>query len=138
MNYILIVGVIGIIVVIGVAAYFMLGKKDEDIKDGKYRPKEGRGTFIVISKNKVELWGEENKPPPQTSDIFKVSDIDIVKSDMKVDINGDKKFAYGSTVPLQGKIIYLAQSSSGDIIFYSKEGNDLVRVPEMPNFIKVE
>ncbi len=137
MKYILIAG--GVIVIIAVvAAYFMLGKK-EGIKDGKYIPKDGtRGGFIVVSKNKVEFWAEEIKPPPRTSDIFKVFDFDIVKTDMKVDINGEKKIVYRSTLPIDGSIVYLAQSSPGNILFYIKQDNDLVRITEMPEFIKAE
>lgn len=134
MNYMLIFGVIGLIAVVALVSYFMLGKT-EGIKDGKYA-NEGQRLYITISKNRVQFWVDER----QTGSFTKFLDFDIIKSDMKVSIEGKERVAYVSTTPIDRKSFYIAQSPSDVLFFYTLKNGVLEQIQEKEfnNLKKVE
>ena len=123
MNILLIVGIIGLIVVIALVAYFMLG--DKGIKDGKYSNGDSRYYFI-ISKNRVQLWTDES----QSGTFTEFLDFDIVNSGKKVSIDDKERVLYSSTTRIDGKPFYIAQSSSGVLYFYTERDGSLIQVQE--------
>ena len=124
MNILLIVGIIGLIVVIALVAYFMLG--DKGIKDGKYSNGDSRYYFI-ISKNRVQLWTDES----QSGTFTKTLDFDIVNSGKKVSIDDKERVVYSSTTLIDRITLYIAQSpSSGVLYFYIERDGSLIQVQD--------
>ena len=119
----LILGVICLIALIAVIAYFMSGS--EAIKDGKYA-NEDPGYYFIISKNRVQLWGDE-----RNGTFSKGLDFDIAKSDMKTTIDGKERVVYVSTTEIQGtRPLYIAQSPSDVLYFYIERDGSLIQVED--------
>ncbi len=136
----LIVGIIAFIVVIVVVAYkykSLLDKKEEEnkkrlegIKDGKYIRIDTPQMWIIVSNNKVEMWGTERDETFVAYEFFITPNNDQTK----VNIDGEELYTYMSTNSISNQTIYLAQSSSGKIVFYNRNAN-LVLTPTM-TFVK--
>ncbi len=137
----LIVGIIAFIVVIVVVAYkykSLLDKKEEEnkkrlegIKDGKYILPGNPQAWIIVLNNKVEIWVTE-----RNIDTYKEIEFFITPNNdqTKVNIDGEELYTYMSTNRIDNQNMYLAQSSSGKIVFYNRN-SDLVLTPIM-TFVK--
>ena len=136
MNYILIFGIIGIIAVI---AYFMLGDKviDNTIIDGNYKLSESRtspngtsyssNSTISIINGKCDLKTYINDfSTPSESNTFSI----IGKSDNIVTINNKKYKIYTTSITE----VFLVQTSPEKISIVKKEGNTFIPSRE---FVKV-
>jgi hypothetical protein len=119
----LIFGVIGLIAVIALVAYFMSGS--EAIKDGKYATEDPRYYFI-ISKNRVQLWTDER----QSGTFIKTLDFDIVNSGKNVPIDGKERVVYSSTTLIDRKTFYIAQSPSDVLYFYIERDGSLIQLQD--------
>lgn len=129
MNYILIVSVIIALIIIAVISYIYLSK-DKGIKDGKYGIIGNKNNWYEISNNRVDMWGYGQSPPGVEvtgNNLIKVFSFDIVKSNMKANLEGKEIVAYKSTNPVDRVILYLVQSSYDDRIhFFVEEDGKLV------------
>jgi hypothetical protein len=117
MNYILILGVIGLIVVIAVIAYFMLGNKG--IKDGKYIVKQGdrNKTYIIVSKDNVEL-GDYFDDLPR-----KKMDFKLIKSGMTFKFDDKELPLFEASIPIDNRPAYFAQSSDDSIFILTRDNS---------------
>lgn len=136
----LIIGIIAFIVVIVVVAYTyksLLDKKEEEnkkrlegIKDGKYILPGNPQAWIIVSNNKIEIWGTERDETFVAFEFFITPNNDQTK----VNIDGEELYTYMSTNRIDNQNMYLAQSSSGKIVFYNRNA-DLVLTP-ITTFVK--
>ncbi len=127
----LIFGIIGIIAVIALASYFMLGNKviDNPIKDGKYEvilvnPEKSDARLYVTFKD-----GNKIKMEAYTSDSTPISlrEYKLIKSDMKVTIDGKEYITYTPEFPeAENRTnMYYVQDKTGKIYIYYKNQNKL-------------
>ena len=152
MIILLILGILGIIgfiaLIIALVYYFMMSKKEglkeglkDGLKDGKYVNKDEKRAYWTISNNRVQFWVDEYE-----GNFRKFFDVDIIKSDMKVSIDGKERVAYVSTTSLDGRSgskerIYIAQSDSDVLFFYVVNYNGVLQEAkdkEFSNFKKVD
>ena len=118
MNYMLILGVIGLIAVIALAAYFMSGKKDEGIKHGKYVIKENGENkgYMIVSKDSVEFGGYAGNLPRKDIE-FK-----LIKSGTTFKFDGKEFPVFETSVPVVNNGIgYFAQSLDDSILILGKD-----------------
>jgi hypothetical protein len=104
MNYILIFGVIGLIALIAVVSYFMLGKK-EGINDGKYIGGDSILYDYIIKGDTLIL-------EPKSGSGKQRIETKIIKTDIKAgfDKNAKQQFFYKTQNIIDGKTIYLSQT----------------------------
>lgn len=109
MNYILIGGLIILIVVISLVAYFMLGKK-EGIKDGKYTT--GRLPYDFIIK------GDTLILEPKSDSGKQRTETKIIKTDINAGINidGKQQFFYKTQNMIDGTQLYISQTQDKVIL----------------------
>jgi hypothetical protein len=137
----LIFGIIGIIAVIALASYFMLGNKviDNPIKDGKYEvilvnPEKSDLRLYVTFKDgnkiKMEAYTRDSTP-------FSLKEYKLIKSDMKVTIDGKEYITYIPEVP-EGVMMntYYVQDKTGKIYSYYKNQNKLDIDPSVKSLVK--
>jgi hypothetical protein len=119
MNILLIVGIIGLIAVISIVAYFMLGNKD--IKYGNYvnNDRGRKKLYIKVSKDNVEFGNYVDDLPKRNME-FK-----FIKTDMTFKINGKEVPIFESSIPIEdNKTYYFAQSLiDGNIYILDKDRN---------------
>ncbi len=118
MNTLLIVGLIIIIVVIALITYFILGKK-EGIKDGNYVIREGdrNKAYIKVSNDNVELGDYFNDLPNKKMN-FK-----LIKTGMNFKFGEKELPLFETSVPIDNRITYLAQSLDDSIFILTKDTN---------------
>ncbi len=118
MNTLLIVGLIILIVVIALVAYFMLGKK-EGIKDGNYIIREGdrKKAYLKVSKDNVELGDYFDDLPNKKMD-FK-----LIKTGMTFKFDEKELPLFEASKPIDNRTSYFAQSLLDDSIFILTRDN---------------
>jgi|688.fasta_scaffold1372880_1 hypothetical protein len=115
----LILGVIGFIAVISVAAYFVMSKK-EGIKDGNYVIKEGDGrnkAYIIVSKDSVELGNYVDNLPN------KKMDFNLIKSGTTFKFDNKELPLFEASIPIDSRPTYFAQSSDDSIFILTKDNS---------------
>ena len=126
MNTLLIVGLIILIVVIALVAYFMLGKK-EGIKDGNYIIIDGgrKQSYIKVSKHNVELGNYVDDLPKRNME-FK-----FIKTDMTFKIDEKEVPVFESSIPIDNRVYYFAQSLVDGNIYILQKYTDggLAKIP---------
>ena len=139
----LILGVIALIAVIALASYFMLGNKviDNPIKDGKYEiilvnPEKIDGRLYITFKDgntiKMEIYKNIGDSKP-----INLVEYKLIKSDMKVTIDGKEYITYIPEVP-EGVMMntYYVQDKTGKIYSYYKNQNKLDIDPSIKKIVK--
>ena len=126
MNYMLILGVIGLIAAISVIAYLVISKK-EGIKEGNYVFKEEDGrnkAYIIVSKDNVEL-GKYRYNLPEVDKNFK-----FIKLDMTFKIDGKELPIFEASIPVDNRPIYFVQSLDDSIFILTKDNSgSLIKAP---------
>jgi hypothetical protein len=118
MNYMLIFGLIAVIAIISVVAYFMLGKKDEDIKHGKYviKREDGRNkSYMIVSKDSVEIGDYRDNLP------MKKMDFKLIKLGTTFKIDDKELPVFEASIPIDNRPAYFAQSLDDSILILGKD-----------------
>ena len=111
----IIVGLIILIVVIALVAYFMLGNKG--IKDGNYVIREGdrNKAYIKVSKDNVELGHYFDDLPNKKMD-FK-----LIKTGMTFKFDEKELPLFEASTPIDNRTSYFAQSLDDSIFILTKD-----------------